>query len=124
MPPYGPPYPEPVRFDAQLATDALNALNSAIAQLSAHTSTDLHNASLALDGWTGHHADSFSNVDLPWIRREASRILDGMMVLASRLGAAGPAAQGLQHQHDLANQRWYDRRAAALAAGDAIGGPQ
>jgi hypothetical protein len=104
-----PPYPDPVQFDQQLARDAVEALNAAIALLRDHTSVDAANAGRALDGWTGHHADSFRTMDLPWIGRESSRVLDGMVKLAGAIAGAGDRATDLQQQHQQANERWLER---------------
>jgi hypothetical protein len=82
------PYPQPVEFDQRAAQDAVAALHAAVALLRDHTSADLGGAQRALDGWAGHHADSFRTMDLPWIARESSRILDGMIRLAAAIGSA------------------------------------
>ena len=105
------PYPEPVQFDQRAAQDAVAALNAAAALLRDHTSADLGGAQRALDGWTGHHADSFRTMDLPWIARESSRMLDGILKLAAAIGSAEGQAVALQRQHDQANQRWLDSQA-------------
>jgi hypothetical protein len=117
------PYPVPVQFDQQKARDAVAALNAAIALLRDHTSIDVSNAQRALDGWTGHHADSFRGMDLPWIGRESARILDGMVKLAAAIGAAEGQAVDLQRQHDTANGRWLDRQAAMAGQGRPTRGP-
>src|SRR5215471_8229028 len=100
------PYPDPVQFDQQKARDAVTALNAAIALLRDRTGVDVTNAQHALDGWTGHHADSFAMMDLPWITRESSRILDGMIKLAGAIGTAEGQAVTLQQQHTQANERY------------------
>ncbi|HEY4026948.1 MAG TPA: hypothetical protein VGO86_11010 [Candidatus Dormibacteraeota bacterium] len=117
------PYPDPVQFDQQKARDAVAALNAAIALLRDRMATDGANAQRALTGWTGHHADSFSTMDLPWIGRESARILDGMVKLASAIGAAEGQAVELQRQHDLANRRWLDRQADTAGQGRPVRGP-
>jgi hypothetical protein len=100
------PYPDPVQFDQQKARDAVAALNAAIALLRDRTTTDLANAQKALNGWTGHHADSFNSMDLPWIVRESSRILDGMIKLSTAITTAESGAVTLQNQHQQANERY------------------
>lgn len=112
------PYPEPVQFDQQKAREAVTALNAAIALLRDRTTTDLANAQKALDGWTGHHADSFNSMDLPWIVRESSRILDGMIKLSAAITSAESEAVTLQSQHEQANERYL----ATLGSGRPVRG--
>jgi hypothetical protein len=88
MPPPAPPIP--VQFDQQKAQDAMDALQAAARLLQDRMSTDMSNASNALDGWTGHHHDTFAGSDLPWMRSEAARIIDGILKL--RMIIAGAAA--------------------------------
>jgi len=111
------PYPEPVQFDQRTAQDAVAALQAAAALLRDHTSADLGGAQRALNGWTGHHADSFRTMDLPWIARESSRILDGLVKLTAAIGSAEGEAVALQHRHDQANQRWLDSQAGMAGRG-------
>lgn len=102
----GPPYPDPVQFDAAAAEAVLTSLKSAIATLRTKTEIDLKNAAKARDGWKGAWADQFATEELPWIGGEATRLLSGMLLLQSQIGHAIEAARQLQTQHDLANQRW------------------
>jgi hypothetical protein len=99
MPPIPPdPGPTTVDFDQQKAQDAIDALTAAARLLQQHSTTDLQNAATALDGWTGHHADTFTSGDLPWIRGESARIVDGMLKLAATIGKAASDAAALQRQ--------------------------
>jgi hypothetical protein len=102
------PYPAPdsgsVQFDQQRAQDAVDALLAAARLLQQHTTTDLRNAGTALDGWTGHHADTFTSGDLPWIRGESTRLVDGMLKLAGAIAGAAASARTLHRQQELARQ--------------------
>ena len=102
MPPPPDPKPAPVHFDQAAAHDAIYALTSAARVLQQHMATDLQNASHALDGWKGHHADTFTTGDLPWIKGESTRIVDGMLKLASAISNAADSAAKLQQaaQHE------------------------
>jgi hypothetical protein len=93
-----PPEPKPaqVHFDQATAHEAINALISAARVVQHHMSTDLQNAGHALDGWKGHHADSFTSGDLPWIKGESSRIIDAMLKLASTISTAADSAARMQ----------------------------
>ncbi len=99
MPPAPPdPGPTSVQFDQQLAQDAIDALTAAARLLQQHSTTDLRNAATALDGWTGHHADTFTSGDLPWIRGESTRLVDGMLKLAGTIAQAAADARALERQ--------------------------
>lgn len=89
-----------VQFDQQKAQAAVDALLAAARLLQQHTTTDLNNARTALDGWQGHHADTFTSGDLPWIQKESSRIVDGMLKLAATISGAATDAKNLQRQMD------------------------
>ena len=102
----GPPYPDPVQFDAAAAEAVLTSLKSAIATLRTKTEVDLKNAARAHDGWKGAWADQFATQEVPWISGEARRLLAAMAALQSQIGHAIETAQHLQAQHNLANQRW------------------
>ncbi|HEY7202167.1 MAG TPA: hypothetical protein VIC57_18240 [Candidatus Dormibacteraeota bacterium] len=105
MPPIPPdPGPTTVQFDQQRAQDAIDALTAAARVLQQHVTTDLGNAKTALDGWTGHHADTFTSGDLPWIRSESTRLIDGMLKLAGQIGQAAADARTLQRQLDQARK--------------------
>lgn len=99
MPPAPPEPATTVHFDQQAAQTAIDALTAAARVLQQHMATDLGNASHALDGWQGHHADTFRSGDLPWIRSESTRIIDGMLTLASAIGRAAADARALARQH-------------------------
>ena len=85
-----------VQLDQRLAEDAISALNDAVRLLHGHTTTDLGNAHKALDGWEGHHADTFTHGDLPWVRNESTRVLDGMLKLAVAIARAADSAQSMK----------------------------
>lgn len=104
----GPPYPVPVQFDAAAAEAVLASLRSAIATLRTRTEVDQKNAVRAEDGWKGAWADQFATEELPWMGREASRLLAGMLALQAQISHGIEAAQQLQAQHDLANRRWAE----------------
>lgn len=93
-----PPEPTPpsIHFDQAAAQDAILALTAAARVLQQHMSTDLQNASHATDGWQGHHAETFTGGDLPWIKGESTRIIDGMLKLASTISHAADSAAKLQ----------------------------
>ena len=102
----GPPFPNPVQFDAAAAEAVLRSLKSAIATLRAKTDADLKHAATARDGWKGAWADQFATEELPWLGREATRLVVGMLGLEGQIEHAIEAARQLQAQHNLANQRW------------------
>lgn len=105
------PEPAPIHFDQRLAQEAIDALLAAARLLQQHTTTDLGNAAKALDGWEGHHAATFRGGDLPWIRSESTRIIDGMLKLA------GTIVQSAATAHTLAQQ-------AQRRDPPALGGPR
>jgi len=105
MPPIPPdPLPTTVHFDQQRAQDAIDALTATARLLQQHVTTDLRNARTALNGWTGHHADTFTSGDLPWITSESTRLIDGMLKLAGQIGQAAADAKTLQRQIDQARE--------------------
>ena len=104
----GPPYPTPVQFDYAAAEGVLTALTSAIATLKARTASGFKNAARAQEGWKGAAADQFAAGSLPWMAGETERILYGMLELQQQMHHAIEAAKRLQHQHNLANQRWAE----------------
>ena len=104
----GPPYPDPISFDHHLAQAAIDALNAAVKQLQDHTTTDVTNGNLALDGWLGPHGDRFRNTDFPWITSDANRIIGEMQKMVGVIQRASDEAIALQRQHDQANQAWRD----------------
>jgi hypothetical protein len=87
-----------VQFDQQRAQAAVDALIAAARLLQQHTTTDLANARAALDGWSGHHADTFTSGDLPWVQKESARIVDGLLRLAATISGAATDAKNLQRQ--------------------------
>jgi hypothetical protein len=103
LPPPPEPTPPPVHFDQAAAQDAILALTAAARVLQQHMSTDLQNASHAMDGWQGHHAETFTGGDLPWIKGESTRIVDGMLKLATTISSAADHAARLQRAQQHAN---------------------
>jgi hypothetical protein len=106
----GPPYPNPISFDHQLAQAAIDALNAAVRQLQDHTTTDVANGNAALDRWQGPHGDRFRGTEFPWIQREAGRIVGEMQKMVGIIQRASEEAVALQRQHDQANQAWRDKQ--------------
>lgn len=104
----GPPFPTPVQFDAAAAEAVLTSLKSAIATVRTRTASDQRNAAKAEDGWNGMCADQFATEELPWMGREAGRLVAGMLGLQSQISHAIEAAHNLQAQQDRANQRWSE----------------
>ena len=104
----GPPFPTPVQFDTAAAEAVLTSLKSAIANLRTRTASDQRNAATAEDGWKGMWADQFATEELPWMEREAGRVLAGMLALQSQISNAIDAAHKLQAQQNSANQRWAE----------------
>jgi hypothetical protein len=76
------------KLDPVIGNQVLEALKKAIHDLKITTETDLRNASSALEGWTGPYGERFGGQDVPWMRSEAPRILDGMLKLQSAVRRA------------------------------------
>jgi hypothetical protein len=103
-----PPFPDPVRFDHQLATAAANALRDAVTQIRDAMSTDVPLGRTALVNWRGPFADRFRATFDDQQQRAVPRLVDDLLAWAKRIDDASAAATTLQAQHDRANQRWRE----------------
>lgn len=104
----GPPYPDPVQFDHQLASAAANALRDAVAQLRQAMSIDVPLGRTALANWRGPYADQFGTTFDDQQRRTVPQLIDDLLTWAKRIDDAGAAATALQTRHDQANRRWHE----------------
>jgi hypothetical protein len=104
----GPPFPDPVRFDHQLAGAAASALRDAVAQLRQVMSADVPLGDTALVTWKGPYADRFRTTFDEQRQRSVPRLIDDMLTWAKRIDDASASATELQRQHDQANRRWHE----------------
>jgi hypothetical protein len=112
-----PPFPDPVHFDHGAAGDALEALNTAINQITTYLSADRTLRAKAVDGWQGPHFERFKSTMEPFIDTEGDRLKVSLQALAKRIDQAIQDSSAIQKRHDAANAAW-EKDHATQPAGD------
>ena len=104
----GEPFPNKVAFDFGKADEAIRELQALLKVLTQHASARKSRAHGMKKDWTGPYADKFFGAEVPRMEKQAHQMVGEIQQAIRTISGYESAARSLQHQHDLANQRYRD----------------